>query len=91
MIPVLFRLKLKRKNKRPLRLWVPLCLIWLLVIPLAAVLGPFMLTAAWVMKRKEYKTLLLHFYPLLFSALWSLPSLSVEIEGKDTAVSMTFI
>ncbi len=91
MIPVFFRLKLKRKEKRPVRLWLPLILIWLVIIPFSAVLCPFILFVAWAVKRKEYGTLLLHFYPLLFSALRALSGLSVEIEGEDTTVSLAFI
>jgi ABC-type Na+ efflux pump permease subunit len=89
MIPLFFRLK--RKRKRPFRLWLPLILIWLVIIPLAVILGLFILVAAWAMKRKEYGTLLSHFYPLLFSALWALSGLSVEIEGEDATVSLAFI
>jgi hypothetical protein len=91
MIPVFFRLKLKRKRKRPFRLWLPLILIWIVIIPLAVILGPFILVAARVMKQKEYGTLLFYFYPLLFSALWALSDLSVEIEGENATVSLAFI
>jgi len=91
MIPVLFRFKLKQKEKRPVRLWLPLFLIWLVIIPLSVALGPFVLVVACSVKRKGYGRLLIYFYPLLFSALWALSGLSVEIEGEDVNVSLSFI
>ena len=88
MIPVLFRVSLERRDKRPFRLWLPLFLAWLVIIPLVSVLGPFVLVAAWATaaartadREKAYGRLLVRFYPLLFSALWSLWGFSVEIEG----------
>ena len=91
MIPVLFRVSLERRDKRPFRLWLPLFLAWLVVIPLVSVLGPFVLVAARAAKEKSYGRLLVRFYPLLFSALWSLGGFSFEIEDVKRKLSVQLI
>jgi len=91
MIPMLFRINLERKDKRPVRLWLPLFLVWLVIIPFAVCFGPLLLVAAWAVKRRGRGKIVLFAYPLLLSALWALSGLAVEIEGENTTVSLKFI
>ena len=46
MIPMLMVLKVEPGGRRPIRLWIPLILIWILLAPLVVLLAPFALVAA---------------------------------------------
>jgi hypothetical protein len=48
MIPFVAVESLRDEESRTFRLWIPLLLIWLLLLPLALVLSPFIFTACLV-------------------------------------------
>jgi uncharacterized membrane protein len=45
MIPFVAVVSLRNQESRTFRLWIPLVLIWLLLLPLAILLSPFILIA----------------------------------------------
>lgn len=91
MIPVLFRIKVEREDNRPFRLWLPLFIVWLVLIPLIIALSPFVLLAAVAMRGRWYKRLFLSLYPILFSCLWALSGLSVQLENGKSKILIVFI
>lgn len=91
MIPLLFRMKVEQSEKRPIRLFLPLFLIWLVFIPLVIGASPLILLAALVMRRKWRARLVLSIYPILFSSLWALSGLTVQVEKDDKTISIVLI
>ncbi len=46
MIPLLLRIRIRKKNHKGVNLWLPLFLIWPIILPLFASLAPLILLAA---------------------------------------------
>jgi hypothetical protein len=91
MIPVLFRIRVEREDRRPFRLWLPLFIVWLVLIPLIIALSPFVLLAVAAMRGRWYKMLFLSLYPILFSCLWALSGLSMQLENRKSKISIALI
>jgi len=60
-------------------------------IPLVIGASPLILLAALVMKRMWHARLLLLIYPILFSSLWALSGLYVQVEKGDKTISIVLI
>ena len=91
MIPLLFRMKARRPGRRPVGLYLPLGLAWLLVFPLLIAAAPLVLVAALVMIKKRASRSLLMLYPVFFSTMWALSGLTVEVEKKEKSISIVLI
>jgi hypothetical protein len=93
MIPLFCRMKVERGSSRPFRPWFPLFLVWLVIMPLVVALGPCILIAACIMKRRGYgyARLLHSAYPILFTAVWALSGLSLQIEKEDHRISIVLM
>ena len=86
MMPLLFRIRIERQERRPFRLFLPLFLIW----PLLIALSPLLPVAALLLKRKGYSRLILSIYPILFSTVWALSGLAVQVEKEDQKIFLSF-
>lgn len=45
MIPFVAVVSLRNQDRRPFRLWIPLFLVWILLLPVAVVLSPIIFAA----------------------------------------------
>jgi hypothetical protein len=72
---------LPAKSRRTLRLWVPLFLVWLLLLPFAVVLLPLYFVMCAVMDIAPFRTL-----GALFAVLGSIGGTHVEVDGPDASV-----
>ena len=84
-------MKVEQSEKRPIRLFLPLFLIWLVFIPLLIGASPLILLAALAIRRKWRARLVLLIYPILFSSLWALSGLYVQVEKGDKTISIVLI
>jgi hypothetical protein len=91
MIPLIFKMKIERKNEKPFRLFIPLFLVWLIFIPLLIALSPFILLCALILRKSGLRKLFLYFYPILFSSLSALSGLTAEFEKEEKKFSLKFI
>ncbi len=91
MIPLWMRLKVIEENKKKVSLWLPLFLVWLLLLPLVILLIPFLLLAALITWQKGYGKMILMALPMLWSVLAGLSGMRVEVEKKGSIVFMQFI
>jgi hypothetical protein len=90
MIPMLMRLKVSR-NPRRHGLLLPVFLVWILLFALMIVLLPFVLLAvlfAWPGGQGKW---LLMTYPLLFSVLFRLSGLYIEVEREEQNILIAFL
>ena len=69
------------RTRRRLRLWVPLFLVWLLLLPFVLVLLPVYFVVCAVMDIAPFATL-----GAFFALLGSLNGTHVEVESPDAAV-----
>ena len=86
MIPMLMRLKIVEEGKNKINLWLPLFLLWIILLAVMILLLPFILIAAlvfWIL-RNDIRILLV--YPRLYSVLRSLSGLAVQIEEENKKV-----
>ncbi len=91
MIPLVIKLKIPREKKRPVNLYLPVFIVWLLIFCLLLVALPFVLLAALFSWRAGYGLKLLLIYPLIFSMLWHMQGLVIDVQSDDTFISFSFI
>jgi len=86
MIPLFVKIRIKEKNKKGLNLFIPFFLVWFLFIILFILLIPFLFIAALIFWPRGYGKKILASVPLLFSLIYSLPGLRIQVEEKDKEV-----
>jgi len=83
MMPVMLRLKgIDRKGKR-FTLWLPLFLIYLILLPLLILPLPFVLLAALIAWPFGYGCLVIQVYLAIFKLLGCLSGLKIDVESGD--------
>lgn len=86
MIPMILKLRIKDKNQKSFGIWLPLFLIWLVILPLLAIPAPFVLLAALILWPSSYGRLVLYSYLAVFSIISNMSGLNLDIESKDSIV-----
>lgn len=82
-MPMLLRLKgIDRKGKR-FTLWLPLFLIYLILLPLLIIPLPFVLLAALIAWPFGYGCLVIQVYFSIFRLLGCLSGLKIDVESGD--------
>ena len=90
MIPIFMRMKIKEKGKKGVRLFIPIILVWILLLALLLILLPFFLIAAILTFPAGIGFRILFFYPLILSLLNSLSGLAVHIENPEKEILIVF-
>lgn len=85
MIPVLLRLKIREEGSRGVNLYIPLPLLYLLLLPLAAIAAVVLLV--WLVFRGHS----LKLFPALFLLLCALKGTEVEYSDRDTDVILKIL
>lgn len=78
MLPFWLRLQVPRPGRRPLRLFLPVILVWVILAALLLLLLPFLVLAALVTSGRGPGFRLLLLYPLLAATLANLSGLRIE-------------
>ena len=86
MIPFILKLRVKDKNQRRFSIWLPLFLIWLIVLPLLAIPAPLVLIAALILWPSGKGRLVLYSYAAIFSLICNMSGLKLDIQSKDSMV-----
>ena len=82
MIPFVAVVSLRNQQSRTFRLWIPLFLIWLLLLPLAILLSPFIFIACLVCRVNPWRP-----FALLWQILTALADTNVEVEHRSAGMS----
>ena len=90
MIPTFMRLRIAEKGKKSVRLFIPLLLVWIFLLPFLILLLPFLLIAAIITIPWGIGLRVLLFYPLFFSLLNSLSGLAIHVENPDKQLLLVF-
>ncbi len=91
MIPWWLKIKIPRQDREPFFLTLPLLLVWLLLILIMIILLPFLLLFGLLFWFKWYGKLAIFIFPLLFSVLWHLKGLHIDIEDRDGQIYLSFV
>ncbi len=84
--PSTLSLRIGRETGRPLRIWLPLFIVWPFVLLAGLLLAPLVLVAAVVLLPFGYGRALLCAGPCLWSAVCACRGLLVEIHDGDDDV-----
>jgi uncharacterized membrane protein len=82
MIPFVAVVSLRNQQSRTFRLWIPLFLIWLLLLPLAILLSPFIFIACLFCRVNPFRGV-----AVLWQILTALADTSVEVEHRSAGLS----
>lgn len=83
MMPMLLRLKGIDRNGKRFTLWLPLFLIYIILLPLLLITLPFVLLAALIAWPFGYGCLVLQVYMAIFKLLGCLSGLKIDIESGN--------
>lgn len=86
MLPMILTIRIQRKDRGRVRLFLPVFLIWLILFPLMIVLSPLVLLAALFSWRNGVGKALLMTGPMLISLFFSLSGLRVEVQEKKSDI-----
>jgi uncharacterized membrane protein len=82
MIPFVAVVSLRNQESRTFRLWIPLFLVWLLLLPLCVLLSPFVFIACLVCRVNPFRGV-----AVMWQMLSALGDTQVEVEHRSAGVS----
>lgn len=82
MIPFVAVVSLRNRESRTFRLWIPLFLIWLLLLPLAVLLSPFVFIACLFCRVNPFQGV-----AVMWQILNALTDTNVEVEHRSAGLS----
>ncbi len=88
MIPLILNMHVRKEGRRGVTLFLPIFLAWIILVALLLILFPFVLLAA-LLTWPDGK-MLLAIYPLVFSLLWAMSGLHIEVKNKDEDILFDF-
>ena len=91
MIPLLLRIRVRKEDHRGVNLWLPLFLLWLIVLPLLALLLPLVLLAALVLWPSGKGKLILYGYVMIFRLIGYMSGLKIDIKSRDNNIYVNLI
>ncbi len=86
MIPMLMKMKIVERGRKKVNLSFPIILLWIAVLALLIVLLPFVLIAALLLWPQGYGKIPLAVYAILFSLIFSLSGLHIQVEDKKNQI-----
>jgi uncharacterized membrane protein len=82
MIPFVAVVSLRNQESRTFRLWIPLVLIWLLLLPLGVLLSPFIFIACLACRVNPFRGI-----AVLWQIVWALNDTQLEVEHRSAGMS----
>jgi len=82
MIPFVAIVSLRNQDSRTFRLWIPLVLIWLLLLPLALLLSPFIFIACLFCRVNPFRGV-----AVMWQILNALADTNIEVEHRAAGMS----
>lgn len=83
MIPLVAVVSLRGRKSRTLRVWVPLILLWLLLVPFAALLSPLIFIVCLLCRVNPFRA-----FSVGWQILRALNDTEVAIEHRSAGVSI---
>lgn len=83
MIPMILKLRARGKSGKRFILWLPLFLIWIIVLPLLVIPVPFIALAALIMWPSGKGHLIFQGYLTIFRIIGCLSGFKMDIESRN--------
>lgn len=87
--PSILRIRVARRGRRRIGLWLPLFLLWPLLVALAALLGPLLLVGAVLLRRRGRA--IVRGLGRLFVIACAVRGLKVDVDQADGKVLVSFV
>jgi len=91
MIPLTAKIIVKNKNKTVFWLWLPFFLIWIIILPLLAVIAPIIFITALLLLKSGRGKMIASAYFTVFALIGSLSGLKLDIESKENIIYINLI
>jgi hypothetical protein len=91
MMPMLLKFRLPRREKKPLTLYFPIFLVWLLLLAIGIALSPLLILIGILTWCSGYGKMFILALPMFFSVLWHLKGLMVDVESHESTFYLSFI
>lgn len=91
MIPMLMKIRIPTGDDKAFNLYIPMLIIWLILIIIFLLVLPFFVIAAIFTWYKGYGKIILLIWPMIFSILFHLKGLMIDIEDKKNQIYFSFI
>jgi hypothetical protein len=82
MIPFVAVVSLRDQESRTFRLWIPLLLVWILLLPLAILVSPFVFIACLFCRVNPFRSI-----AVMWLILTALADTNVEVEHRTAGMS----
>jgi hypothetical protein len=82
MIPFVAVVSLCNQESRTFRIWIPLFLIWWLLLPLGALLSPFVFIVCLVCRVNPFRGV-----AVMWQIWWALSDTELEVEHRSAGMS----
>lgn len=91
MMPFFLKLKVRKENSRGVNLWLPVILVWILLLMIMVALFPLVFLVSVFTWKRGWGKMLILFYPVFFTLLFCLSGLRLDIDTGDEAIYLNFI
>ena len=88
MIPMFMKIYIKEKGKKGVRLWLPLFLVWMLLLAILILLSPIFVLVGLVAWFRGYGRTFFFVFPMIFAVLWAMSGLRIHIEERDKKIQL---
>jgi uncharacterized membrane protein len=82
MIPFVAVVSLRNQQSRTFRLWIPLVLVWLLLLPLGILLSPLIFIACLICRVNPFRGV-----AVMWQIVWALNDTKFEVEHRSAGLS----
>jgi uncharacterized membrane protein len=82
MIPFVAVVSLRDQESRTFRLWIPLFLVWLLLLPLVVLLSPVVFIACLACRVNPFRGI-----AVMWQIVWALNDTQLEVEHRSAGMS----
>ncbi len=86
MMPLFAVLKVRKATSRGLRLWIPLFLVWLLLLPLVLLLSPLFFMACSLGRLNPFRAL-----SVAWQVLGALSGTHIELASSGTSIGIRIV
>ena len=86
MIPLVAVVSLNSKDRRTFKLWVPLVLVWILLVPLALIFSPIIFIVCLLCRVNPFRM-----FAVTWQILTALKDTKVEVGQRTAAVSVCIL
>ena len=84
MIPMILKLRVLEKDGKRFFIWLPLFLVWIIILPLLLIPIPFLALAALIMWPSGKGPIIFHGYFTIFKLIGCLSDLEINIESVNS-------